>query len=64
MAVVERADDRQGILWNAAYLVSQRGERMIMLISTELAIRGRPAALKAWEELGRAAAKRLKGSRW
>jgi hypothetical protein len=59
MAVVERADDKRGILSNMSYLITQRGERMAMLISTELPTRERSAALKALKELGRAAAKRL-----
>lgn len=59
MAAVERADEKRGILGDTAFLVTQRGDRVIFLGSVELARRDRAAALKALEELGRAAAKRV-----
>lgn len=59
MAVVEREDAKRGILSSAAIVVVQRGEKELILMSTELAGRDRAAALKALEDLGRAAAKRM-----
>lgn len=59
MAVVERADEKAGILQDAAMLIAQRGDQQINLFSNDLASRDRSAALKALEDLGKAAAKRL-----
>jgi hypothetical protein len=58
-AIVETADQNKGFLTDSAMLVTQRKGVQLTLISTQLANRDRSAALKALEELGRAAAKRL-----
>jgi len=58
VAAVELADNPRIIL-DAAVIVVQCGQRTIDISSTQLAKRGRIPALKALEELGRAAAKRL-----
>jgi hypothetical protein len=59
MAVVVPQADRAHFLQQGAILVAQRGQRTLRLESVDLAARGRAPALKALEELGRAAAKRL-----
>lgn len=59
MAVVERRDPARGILNDIAQLVTQRANRQVILFSSQLPQRDRAAALKALEELGRAAAQRL-----
>lgn len=59
MAVVVAQADRAHFLQQGAILVAQRGQRTIRLEAPDLATRGRAPALKALEELGRAAAKRL-----
>ena len=58
LAAVERADAPR-IIQDAAVIVVQRGQRTIYISSTQLAKRERIPALKALEELGRAAANRL-----
>jgi hypothetical protein len=58
-AFVETADKGRGILGDGALLELRRGEHNISLGSSELPRRDRAAALKALEDLGRAAAKRL-----
>jgi hypothetical protein len=58
-AFVETADKTRGILGDGALLELRRGEHNISLGSAELPRRDRAAALKAFEELGRVAAKRL-----
>ena len=58
-AVVETADPKRGILGDAAMLIVIRGRHAVMLGSAELPRRDRAAALKALEDLGRVAAKRL-----
>ena len=59
MAVVERRDPARGIVNDIAQLVTQRANRQVLLFSSQLPQRDRAAALKALEELGRAAAQRL-----
>lgn len=59
MAFVEQADAKRGILGDGAYMAMHRGERLISLSSGVLPQRDRAAALKALEELGKVAAKRL-----
>ena len=58
-AFVETADKGRGILGDGALMELRRGQHNISLGSAELPRRERAAALKAFEELGRAAAKRL-----
>lgn len=58
-AFVETADKARGILGDGALLELRKGEHNISLGSAELPRRDRAAALKAFEELGRVAAKRL-----
>ena len=58
-AFVETADAKRGILGDGAMLELRKGEHNVSLGSAELPRRDRAAALKAFEELGRAAAKRL-----
>ena len=58
-AFVETADKAKGILGDGALLELRRGEHNISLGSGELPRRDRAAALKAFEDLGRVAAKRL-----
>lgn len=58
LAAVERADAPR-IIQDAAVIVVQRGQRTIYISSAQLAKRERIPALKALEELARAAAKRL-----
>jgi hypothetical protein len=57
LAAVEQAD-AQRHLQDGAVLVFDRGQRTIFIVAPQLARRGRAPALKALEELGRAAAKR------
>ena len=59
MAIVEPADKKRDILDSVAYLITQRGDQQIMLMSNALASRDRAAALKALEELGKTAVNRL-----
>ena len=58
-AFVEQADPNRGILSDGALLSIRRGEHAVWLMSSELPRRERPAALKAFEDLGKVAAKRL-----
>lgn len=59
VALVERKDAKRGIVTSGAMLVLHRGPRTLFVASPRLQERDRPAALKALEELGRVAAKRL-----
>jgi hypothetical protein len=59
VAVVERTDQANGLLGNVAFLVAQRGTRLLFISSADLAGRDRAAGLKALEALGRAAVNRL-----
>lgn len=56
LAFVEPADEKRGILHGGAVLITKRGDKQIILMSDQLQDRERDAALKALEELGRAAA--------
>jgi hypothetical protein len=58
-AVVERADEKRGVLTYAALLVVKRGNHVLTLSASDLAMLDRPEALKALETLGRAAVARL-----
>jgi hypothetical protein len=58
-AFVETADPKKGILGDGAMLEIRRADHSISLGSPELPRRDRAAALKAFEELGKVAAKRL-----
>jgi len=58
-AVVEAADAKRGILTNIGMVIVQRGKREIVLGSPDLVKRDRAAALKALQDLGKAAAGRL-----
>ena len=60
MAFVEKADPARSILGDGAMLIMRNGDHSISLASAELAERDRGAALKALNELGKVAAKRLK----
>lgn len=59
VAIVEARDDKRGIISSGAMLVLHRGQRTLFLTSPVLQARERAAALKAFEALGRVAAKRL-----
>jgi hypothetical protein len=59
VAVVEKADDKRGILSDAAYLYTQRGDVQLMVMAPDLARGDRAAALKTMREIGRVAAGRL-----
>ena len=58
-AFVEQADEKRGILSDGAMLSLRKGEHTIWIMSGDLPRRDRAAALKAFEALGRVAAKRL-----
>lgn len=58
-AFVETADKARGILGDGALMELRRGQHNISLGSGDLPQRDRAAALKAFEELGRVATKRL-----
>ena len=58
-AFVETADPKRGILGDGALMELRKGRHNISIGSGDLPHRDRAAALKAFEELGRAAAKRL-----
>jgi hypothetical protein len=58
-AFVETADKGRGTLGDGALMELRKGAHNISLGSSELPRRDRAAALKAFEELGRVAAKRL-----
>ena len=60
VAVVETADNARGFMQDSAYIVVRRGKQQVMVSSTDVAKRGRPAALAVLTELGRAVAARLK----
>lgn len=57
--VVERADAKRGILSDVAYMITERGERQLMIGAVDLARGDRAAALKALEDLGRTARGRM-----
>ena len=59
VAVVEKADEKRGILSDAAYLYTQRGDVQLMVMAADLARGDRAAALKTLQEIGRVAAGRL-----
>ena len=59
-AVLETRDAARGILGDAAVLVTQRGDQVVVLQSNDLARRERGAALKALAALGRSAVGRLR----
>jgi hypothetical protein len=59
MVAIEKQDAQRGILNDAAVLVTQRGEQILVLQSTELARRERPAALAALTSLAKQAVSRL-----
>ncbi|MGE0798542.1 MAG: hypothetical protein AB7G13_06510 [Lautropia sp.] len=58
-AVVETADPNRGVLGNAAYLYTQRGNVQLLVSAPDLARGDRAAALKTLADLGRKAAGRL-----
>ena len=60
MGFVEKADPARSILGDGPMLIMRNGDHTISLGSGELAQRDRAAALKTLDELGKAAAKRLK----
>jgi hypothetical protein len=60
VAVVERPDEKRGVLTYAALLVVKRGKHVLTVASSDLATRDRAEALKALESLGRAAITRVK----
>ena len=60
VAFVELADPKRGIPTDISMLVMKKGQHILELGSTDLPKRGRAAALKVFDELGRIAAKRLK----
>ncbi|HMN78851.1 MAG TPA: hypothetical protein PKA20_02860 [Burkholderiaceae bacterium] len=59
VGVVERGDEKQGVLNDAAYLYTQRGDQQLLIIAVDLARGDRAAALKTLQEIGRTAAARL-----
>ncbi len=58
-AFVETADPKRFILGDAAMLALRQGDHTVSLMSAELPRRDRAAALKALEDMGKVAAKRL-----
>lgn len=58
-AFVETADAKRGILGDGALMELRKGRHNISIGSSELPHRDRASALKAFEDLGRIAAKRL-----
>lgn len=58
-AVVEKADEKRGILSDAAYLYTQRGDVQLLVMAVDLARGDRTAALKTLREIGRVAVGRL-----
>lgn len=60
VAVVETADKAKGFMQDGAFIVVRRGKQQASILAPDLAKRGRPAALAALTELGRAMAARLK----
>lgn len=59
VAVVEKSDKARGILSDAAYLYTQRGDVQLLVAAVDLARGDRTAALKTLRELGKLAAGRL-----
>lgn len=59
VAVVEQQDEKKGILSDAAYLITQRGDRQVLIMAMDLARGDRAVALKTLADFGRAAAGRL-----
>ncbi|MET0509685.1 MAG: hypothetical protein ABWZ78_16140 [Burkholderiaceae bacterium] len=59
VAVVEKQDEKQGILSPAAYLYTQRGDRQLAIIAVDLARGDRVSALRTLQDIGKAAAARL-----
>jgi hypothetical protein len=59
---VERADEKRGVLTDAAFLVVQRGDRMVLIEARSLAAGDRAAAVDALRKLGMAAASRMAGA--
>lgn len=59
---VERADEERGILADAAFLVVQRGDKMVLIEAQSLASGDRAAAVEALRKLGQAAANRIAGT--
>jgi hypothetical protein len=59
VAVVEKEDEKQGILAPAAYLYTQRADRQLAIIAVDLARGDRVSALRTLQEIGKAAAARL-----
>ena len=59
VAVVERADKAKGFTQDGAILVVQRGKHQVAALSSDLARRERPDALRVFTELGKAIAKRM-----
>jgi hypothetical protein len=60
VAFVEKADAQRGILSDGAMIFMRQGDHTVRLMSADLPGRDRTAALKALEDLGKVAAKRLK----
>lgn len=58
-AVIETRDAQRGILDDIAMLVARKNDRILVLLSDDLAHRDRAAALQALTALGREAAKHL-----
>jgi hypothetical protein len=58
-AFVETADPKRGILGDGAFMEVRKGRHTVTIGSGELPSRDRAAALKALEDLGRVASKRL-----
>lgn len=58
-AVVENRDAQRGILDDVALLVARKNDRILVLLSDDLAHRDRAVALRSLTDLGSAAAKRL-----
>lgn len=58
-AVIETRDAQRGILDDIAMLVARKNDRILVLLSDDLAHRDRAAALQTLTDLGREAAKRL-----
>jgi hypothetical protein len=60
VAVVERQDAAKGFRISAEILVVRRGTRQVCVLSTGLARRERPEALRVLSQMGQAIASRLK----
>lgn len=59
---VERADAQRGFLSDFAFVVVQRGDRMILIEAQDLASGDRAVAIEALQRLGKAAAGRIVGA--